>query len=65
MMTFHQKEQLALEDASTHLSHNSHGQSTSNHTILPSSDEECALGGATFLMPVGECISHMALNTAT
>ena len=31
---------LAQEDASTHLSHNPHGQSTSNHTILPSSDEE-------------------------
>jgi hypothetical protein len=55
---------LAPEDASTHPSHNPHGQSTSNHTILPSSDEECALG-ATFLMPVGECISHMAPNTAT
>jgi hypothetical protein len=55
---------LAPEDASTHLSHNPHGQSTSNHTILPSSDKECALG-ATFLMPVGECISHMALNIAT
>jgi hypothetical protein len=38
---------LALEDSSTHLSHNPHGQSTSNHTIPPSSDEECALG-ATF-----------------
>jgi hypothetical protein len=55
---------LAQEDASTHLSHNPHGQSTSNHTIPPSSDEECALG-ATFLMPIGECISHMAPNTAT
>jgi hypothetical protein len=55
---------LAPEDSSMHLSHNPHGQSTSNHTILPSSDEECALG-ATFLMPVGECVSHMAPNTAT
>jgi hypothetical protein len=55
---------LALEDASTHSSHNPHGQSTTNHTFQPSSDEECALG-ATFLMPVSECITHMALNTAT
>jgi hypothetical protein len=54
---------LAPEDSSMHLSHNPHGQSTSNHTIPPSSDEECALG-ATFLMPIGECISHMAPNTA-
>jgi hypothetical protein len=32
---------LAMEDASTHPSHDSHGQSTTNHIIWPSSDEEC------------------------
>jgi hypothetical protein len=55
---------LSPEDASTHPSHDPHGQSTSNHTIQPSPDDECPLG-VTFLMPVGECISHMAPNTAT
>ena len=55
---------LAPEDASTSPSHNPHGQSTTNHTVQPSSDEECQLG-ATFLMPVSECIAHMAPNTAT
>jgi hypothetical protein len=56
---------LVPEDASTSPSHDPHGQSTTNHTVIqPSSDKECQLG-ATFLMPVGECIAHMAPNTAT
>jgi hypothetical protein len=55
---------LALEDASTSPSHDPRGQSTTNHTIQLSCDEECQLG-ATFLMPVSECIAHMAPNTAT
>jgi hypothetical protein len=55
---------LAPEDTSTSPSHDPHGQSTTNHTIHPSSDKECQLG-ATFLMPIGECIAHMAPNTAT
>jgi hypothetical protein len=55
---------LAPEDASTSPSHDPHGQSTTNDIIQPSSDNECQLG-ATFLMPVGECIAHMAPNTAT
>ena len=54
---------LAPEDAFTSPSHDPCGQSTTNHTIQPSSDKECQLG-VTFLMPVGECIAHMALNTA-
>jgi hypothetical protein len=55
---------LAPEDASTSPLHDPRGQSTTNHTIQPSSDKECQLG-ATFLMPVSECIAHMAPNTAT
>jgi hypothetical protein len=42
---------LAPEDASTSPSHDPHGQSNTNDTIQPASDEECQLG-ATFLMPV-------------
>jgi hypothetical protein len=55
---------LALEDDSTFPSHNPHCQSTPNHTIQPSSYEEFQLG-ATFLMPIIQCITHMAPNTAT
>jgi hypothetical protein len=55
---------LALEDASSSPSHDPHGQSTTNHTIQPSSDEECQLG-ATFLMPTSEGIANMAPITAT
>jgi hypothetical protein len=32
---------LAPEDASTSPSHDPHCQSTTNHTVQPSSDEEC------------------------
>jgi hypothetical protein len=55
---------LTPEDASTSPSHNPCCQSTTNHTVQPSSDKECLLG-ATFLMPVSDCIAHMAPNTAT
>jgi hypothetical protein len=37
---------LAPENASTSPLHNPHGQSTTNHTVLPSSDEECQPGAS-------------------